>query len=223
MLAGLKIGPLGAGLLLLAAGPVLADAGCGGLEAPGKPQVEITVEPAERPPVVAVSAAEIRRRAGTLGSGLVEAKTRGLTVNQMAGEARYQLSQVTLPNGRACAALAGIVVRLANQEVTILVDRRYPEGSCERRVILEHEREHLRINNEALRDGERPLRDALQAVARRWAGRWVPVGETKRLDREVQGAVEEAVRRIRAEAERRHARIDTPAAYRETQRRCRDW
>jgi hypothetical protein len=120
-------------------------------------------------------------------------------------------------------ALARIAARLANEDVTVLVDRRYKAGSCERKAVLAHEMEHVRIGNEVLREWEGRTRERLRTVADRWAGRWVAAGEARRIDKEISAAVSDLVRRIEADSRRRNARIDTPASYREVQRRCRSW
>jgi hypothetical protein len=50
-----------------------------------------------------------------------------------------------------------------------------------------------------------------------------PAAEAKRIDKEVSAAIADLVRRMEADSRRRNARIDTPASYREVQRRCRGW
>jgi hypothetical protein len=83
--------------------------------------------------------------------------------------------------------------------------------------------EHVRIGNEVLREWEGRARERLRAVADRWAGRWVPAAEAGRIDKEIAAAVADLVRRMEADSRRRNAKIDTPASYREVQRRCRGW
>ncbi len=224
---------LGAGLLLLAASPCLAaetararaEPACGGPK-PDAPKVEVAVTTPE-PRVVDATRAEIRRRiGGPSGNGRHaggEAVTLGLTATQLAARADYELTKVTRRDGSECVALARIAARLANEDVTVLVDRRYKAGSCERKAVLAHEMEHVRIGNEVLREWEGRTRERLRTVADRWAGRWVAAGEARRIDKEISAAVSDLVRRIEADSRRRNARIDTPASYREVQRRCRSW
>jgi hypothetical protein len=219
---------------LLAATPSLAAEtarapkapACGGAK-PGAPKVEVTIATPE-PRVADATRAEIRRRiggsaAGQRHAGGGEAVTLGLTATQLAARADYELTKVTRRDGVECVALARIGAKLANEDVTVLVDRRYKPGSCERKAVLAHEMEHVRIGNEVLREWKGRARERLRAVADRWSGRWVPASDARRIDKEVSAAIADLVRRMEADSRRRNARIDTPASYREVQRRCRGW
>ena len=223
-----------AACLLLTATPCLAAEAarapkapaCGGAK-PEAPKVEVTIATPE-PRVADATRAEIRRRIGGSATGQRhagggEAVTLGLTATQLAARADYELTKVTRRDGVECVALARIGAKLANEDVTVLVDRRYKPGTCERKAVLAHEMEHVRIGNEVLHEWEGRASERLRAVADRWAGRWVPAAEAKRIDKEVSAAVADLVRRMEADSRRRNARIDTPASYREVQRRCRGW
>lgn len=227
---------LGAGLALaLAAAPAPAAERARPAKAPAcdgpkqaAPKVELSIETPE-PRVADATRAEIKRRfGGSANSGRhaangVEAVTLGLTATQLAARADYELTKLTRRDGRECVALSKIGARLANEDVTVLVDRRYKPGSCERKAVLAHEMEHVRIGDEVLRDWEPRARERLRAVADRWSGRWVPAAEAKRIDKEISAAVSDLVRKIEADSRRRNAKINTPASYRAVQRRCRDW
>lgn len=216
LVAGL--GWLGAGR-----GAAAATRGCGGLEAL-TPRVELVVEAQGRPRIEGASAAEIRSKAAGVGSIHGRSTTvRGLTATRLAGRASYTMSKATLPNGRECVALAGIKARFASEEVSVLFDRRYAEGSCERQAVLDHELEHVRISAETLREAEPRVREELRKVAGRWAGRWVDGREAARIDEEIDATLARMVREVEAEAGRRNARIDTPQSYQAVQRRCRRW
>ncbi len=189
--------------------------------------MEVEIAAGARPRVVPASEAEIRRRAGEAGGAHAGAGvvTRGLTTSRLAGRASYTFTKVERRDGRSegCVALRSVSARLANEDVTILVDRRYPEGSCEREAILAHEREHVRIGRDTLREWEGGARDRLGAVAERWGGRWLGPGGERALSDALDAAVSDLVARVEADAARGNARIDTPASYAEVQRRCRSW
>jgi hypothetical protein len=210
--------------ILVATGrPADAATGCAGLE-PIRPEVEVGIEPAEKPRIASASAAEIRRQAGELGRDAPGGReTRGLTANRLEGQAGYTLARIDRPGRGICVALRAVTGRLANRDVTILLDRRYPAGSCERQAILDHELEHVRINERALRRGEKLLRERLAKAAADWRGRWLPEEQAKRIDESIGAVVSEVVGKVRADARRAHAQLDTPASYAKTQRRCRNW
>jgi hypothetical protein len=186
--------------------------------APRETRVEVRVEPEPAPRVSAVPRAVIRRHAA--GPGRV---TTGLTTTRIEARAGYGVARAGWPGGAACVALETIKGELANRDVEILVDGKYGEASCERAAVLDHEREHVRINAVALREGEPMLRRLLSSAARPWAGRWVPERQQQAIDAAIGRAVETAVARIRAAAAVQHAKLDSPESYARTQRRCENW
>jgi hypothetical protein len=212
-----------AALLLLPAWAAAAQDSCGGLDPP-TPEVRVDVAHPPEPRIVAASEAEIRERAGAAGKGTRgDAVTRGLTVSETATETGYTLAKATLPDGTGCVALKGVEARVADRGVTVLIDRSYRPGRCEYRAILDHEREHVRINAEALRRTGRLLEEGLEAVADRWGGRWLAPDQAPRVEEAIGRAVREATAAARDEAEARHARLDTPESYAEVQDRCGNW
>jgi hypothetical protein len=217
-------GALAAAMLVLPAWPAAAAQDlCGGLDPP-TPEVRVEVADPPEPRIVAASEAEIRERAGAAGkSAQGDAITRGLTVSETATETGYTLAKATLPDGTGCVALKGIEAEVADRGTTVLVDRSYRAGSCEHRAILDHEREHVRVNAEALRQTGRLLEERLEAVADRWGGRWLAPDQAPRVEEAIGRAVGEATAAARDEAEARHRRLDTPESYAEVQARCENW
>lgn len=212
---GLALGP-----------PALGQAAtaCSGLERV-RAKVEVEIEEPREPRIAPTAEREIRRRAA--GAGLHEGgsarRTSGLTTTQVEGQAGYRLARATLPGGQVCVALRSVTARLAHREVVVYVDGRYPEGSCERKAILDHEFEHVRINREALERGRKALGARLERAIEPWRGRWVPEREAEAMDAAIGAAVREGLKAIRADAAQQHGRIDTPASYARTQQRCDGW
>ena len=122
-----------------------------------------------------------------------------------------------------CVALSAIHAEVASREVTVLVDRKYRPGTCQYDAILAHEREHVRINADALRDTGRLLEQRLNAVADRWSERWLQADRQDEIQAEIDGATQTATREARAKAEERSGRIDTPQSYSQVQARCDSW
>jgi hypothetical protein len=217
---------VGAAFWLAAASPamVVAQPACSGLPAL-TPELEVTADPGGEPEVRAASAEEIRRKAAEMGRdpdppGRV---TRGLTTVEIRVETGFTLARIEDADGTVCVALEAARVELANRDVAVLIDRRYEKGSCEHRAVLAHELEHVAINAEAVRAGERRLRERLEAVVSRWKGRWVPEERQAAIGDALQGAASAVLAEVRRSAAARHARIDTPQSYAETQRRCQSW
>lgn len=199
-------------------------ASCSSLKAI-EPELDLAVNMPKQPEIRSAPANEIARRSQEAGSTAAgpPAVTRGVTLTKLAVRTSYTLAERTFPDGRRCAALKHIEARLGYDGITVLIDRRYDKGTCQYRTILEHELEHVRINKDAVRVHEDAFRRGLQQLLRRWEGRWVPAGDAKQLDRELNKVVSDAMEQIRASARRRNARIDTPESYAAVQERCDSW
>ena len=210
-------------LLFLPAWPASAQRDCGGLDPP-TPDVKVDVADLPEPRIVAASEAEIRKRAGAAGKSTPsDAITRGLTLSETGTETGYTLAKATLSDGTGCVALKGVEAKVMDREVTVLIDRSYRPGSCEYRAILDPERQHVRINADALRRTGRLLEERLEAVADRWGGRWLAPDQAPRVEGAIGRAVSEAAAAAREEAEARHRRLDTPESYAAVQERCGNW
>lgn len=197
---------------------------CEGLE-PIRTKVSVEIDTGPEPEVVTTAASTIRDRAAKAGRRPTSAGrvATGLTVVEIQGQAGYTLSRLQRPDGTVCVGLERVEGELTNRDMTILVDRKYDKSSCEWRAIHDHEREHVRINVEALRKNEEAFRRQLEDATKRWQDRWVREGEARAIDRAVGEAVERAVAQVRADADARHQKLDSPSSYDRTQRRCQNW
>ena len=203
--------------------PPPASAACEALNPP-TPSVAVDVTGPQEPRIVAASEAEIRRRATETNSDApADAVTRGLTTSETSMHAGFTLATENLADGSRCVALRRVEGTVTGRDATVLIDRRYRRGSCQYDTILTHERQHVQINADALKQTGRLLEERLNVVARRWAGQWLTESDTHQVEREVKEAIAEAERLAREEADRRHHRIDTPAAYAQVQAGCDSW
>src|SRR5690242_1706363 len=159
------------------AGPAVAA--CEGVE---PPRATATVQVAEpRDPAIMPALEErLRREAAAMGrSTPTDAVTRGLTLNRVEASAGATLAMLEGPDG-TCVALQDIRAEVADRDVTVLIDGKYRPGSCEYRAVLEHEREHVRINADALRRMGELIEQELGEVTARWGGRWLPASQQDR-------------------------------------------
>ena len=201
-----------------------AAAACEGLPPPDG-SIDLIVEPPDKPTVKAVATEAIARAARRSGATPRDrqAVARGLTVSEIRGNARYEVREVTLPSGRKCIALSTVSVRFGVAETTILIDQRYPPGSCERTAVLKHERQHVRISAEGLRRWEGRIRQRLLRATARWREGWAAPSAQARIEAAVNEAVGALIDDIQADLDRQHAAIDTPASYEAVQRQCDRW
>ena len=92
---------LAAAALALAGSSAAAAATCEGLPPPHG-TVDLTVEPPDKPTVKEVATEAITRAARRSGATTLDPKavTRGLTMSEIRGNARYEVREVTLPSRR---------------------------------------------------------------------------------------------------------------------------
>jgi hypothetical protein len=201
-----------------------AAASCEGLPPP-RGTVDLIVEPPDKPAVKEVATEAITRAARRSGATTRDPKavTRGLTMSEIRGNARYEVREVTLPSRRKCIALSTVSVRFRVAETTILVDRRYRPGSCERAAVLKHERQHVRITAEGLRRWEGRIRQRLERATARWRDGWSEPAALARIEAAVNETVGDLIEEIQADMDRQHAAIDTPAYYEAVQQQCDRW
>lgn len=131
-----------------------------------------------------------------------------------------------LGDGRLCVGIGKVEARWHMPEVRVDIASEYPPGSCQYRVVKEHEDEHVALNRQALQTFIPRMDSRLQdAVAR-----FTPF----MTDASPQQAADEAVRRLMSaarpvldafERERStlNAAIDTPQNYRLVSSRCDGW
>jgi hypothetical protein len=203
--------------------PAAAADPCAGLD-PVVTRVEVAVDPGPAPSITAVPTDTIRQRAAAKAPGRIpSAHPAGLTAVTFQGRAGYSSGRSVRSDGTLCLSVEAVRVELTQREVTVLVDQKYPEGSCERAAILDHEAGHVRINAAALHQGETSFRRRLATQSADWRDRWVPETERPTVERSITRALQGTIADIEAAAAAEHAELDQPRSYERTQRRCSDW
>lgn len=211
---------LAAILTLLAPAPAMSAC-----DAPPPPPAEVRVTVADRmaPSILPAGPEVIRQRAAATGRALPEGQlARGLTIDRSETRAEARLT-ASAQGAERCIALAAIEATVTGREVIVLVDRQYRTGTCPYRAILDHEREHVRINAEARRETGRELEASLRGLAGRWGGRWLPEARMQQLQADIDEAVRTVGGSVQERAEARHAKIDTAESYAAVQARCDAW
>ncbi|MBX6376110.1 MAG: hypothetical protein IRZ13_18025 [Acetobacteraceae bacterium] len=123
--------------------------------------------------------------------------------------------------GPVCAVPGSVTLHLVHAEHVMRLAREIPEGGCLWREVLAHERRHVAVNRRALRNAARRLEAAVEAWAARAAARAPDVeGAVAALQEQLRRAIEPALAAMRAEREREHRAIDTPAEYDRLSRVC---
>ena len=221
-----------AGLLLLVAGPALAQGTLPACPPRSAVPVRVTVED---PPVRIrrpVPAAELRTLAEG-DSGLEAADPNlhhlALTLSRVEWRSEITVRSQGVAGGPVCALPAELRLTLLHAEHSIVLAREVPRGGCLAREVLAHERRHAEVNRRTLRDAATALRGAAQRWAVRAEVRAPDVAAAAAaLQDDLEAAVEPMLDRLRRAREAGHGAIDTPAEYRrlasvcpEDQRRLR--
>ncbi len=216
-----------AGCLLLASpGSAALAAGCPRASAADVP-VELSVNLAKVDYRYDVRIADITRyflkqqRASFTGQHV----TTGLTTAESTYQIETRYSSSKLANGQVCAWLTGANLDLGFRHMTVYVAQEYKAGTCEYKAVLDHEQEHVAIYQRLLKDYSRKIQ---QAVARSAQNLPSVTGATaaqagKQLQAQLSNAAKAVMHDMNLAMEREHGRLDSPASYRATQARCRNW
>lgn len=190
------------------------------------PSIDIRVD---SPPVLynfterSETLAKIASEYGTpdFGSGRVPF---GLTVNQYdAPQIALDTVALSVPGG-TCVYLKAVHVLLGLKRLEILIDRAFPVGTCEHMAILDHEEQHVRVAREAMGRYRAQIAAALRAAPLPVAVFTVAAGDPREA---FLGPLRKVIDPVAAAIQRRindgNARLDSPASYDETFRRCDNW
>ena len=90
----------------------------------------------------------------------------GLTVAQLGTSYETQMTYRKAQGGGYCVSLTEATVTVGYDDMTIYLSRDYAEGSCEFDAILEHELEHVALNEAVLRSYQTKFENALKRVLR---------------------------------------------------------
>jgi hypothetical protein len=148
----------------------------------------------------------------------------GLTFDKLTLAITAQVLYRDIGRGSRCIYPDRIVATVTSQQ-RVFVDMRYPEGSCERQAVLDHENEHVRINRAAAHGRESALRRALEAFVAAHPYYLAPSGRPLQETylAPIQDRVKPILNTIRDDAGTQHATLDSPASYAATRARCQHW
>lgn len=208
-------------LLALLAAPAMA-AECPPPEAPAKVRFSISVaEPVLRNdrPREAIAALA---GAANLHGGLQA----GLTQSQTSFRLEPTVRWMGVKGGSACVTLTDVVATWDLRQTTIDVASQYRPGSCEYAVILDHEREHVRLTRRAFERHAPKLEARLRELAtgmKPFATREDVDDAASRVNRRLVAAIKPFTEAFNEESRRANAAIDTPESYRAVAAKCKRW
>lgn len=133
----------------------------------------------------------------------------------------------TIPRERGgyCAYLEEVQADFGLDEVQVYVGRRYSKGTCEYRTILDHENEHVSINNAIVKEYGPRLGRSIEQQLSFMPPLFAPSGDNgaRHVVPELQQRIEPVAQAFQREQRRQNAAIDAEKNYGALQRLCRDW
>lgn len=209
-----------AALVLLAAGPAMAQAPT---EAPpacpgGTARVRLTV--ADPEPVVSreLGVDALHGETGELRSETLHHL--GLTTSRVEWYSEIETRYRSGPGG-VCARPSEVELALVQTEHTVRIANEIRPGSCLYREVLAHEQRHVAVNRQTLRRAAARARTAAKAWAARSQGRGATLDEAmETLQHGLRRAIEPALASMRDNREAGHRAIDTEAEYHRLSRVC---
>lgn len=128
-------------------------------------------------------------------------------------------------SGKICARLTKVIFEFGKSKSAIYVSKKYRPGTCEYRVILAHEKQHMAINARVQKKYAAKLEKALIRSAKNMKPisssniNNVPKIYANRLSNSVKGILKS----FQQERRRENAKIDTPQSYAKTRSKCAKW
>ncbi|MEM7226523.1 MAG: hypothetical protein AAF495_26365 [Pseudomonadota bacterium] len=149
----------------------------------------------------------------------------GLTIANFGTSYQTQMTYRKAKGGGYCVALSEATITVGYEDMTIYLSRDYAEGSCEFDAILEHELEHVAINEGVLRSYKTKFQEALKRVLRSKRVIFVHRKQEARSAYllEFQRQFEPVARKMMRARDQKNAKIDTRASYERVHAKCSNW
>ena len=132
-------------------------------------------------------------------------------------------------NGRkSCVGIKDITFEIGFDQIDVYIDRKYKPGSCEYKIVKEHEDHHAQLSRQAMIFFKPDIEKALRTSLKNYRPRYV---HSKRQAEQVaQRQFEQLVEDVRPVIDhvnkvlaQKNAAIDTPASYRQVTAQCDNW
>lgn len=166
----------------------------------------------------ALSVDELHRETGQPRSATLHHL--GLTTSRVEWQSEIE-TRYRSTEGGVCARPAVVTLNLVQTEHLVRIAREIPAGGCLWREVLAHERRHVAVNRQTLRQAGARARTAAIAWGARAEGRGATLDEAMgQLQQGLRRAIEPALAAMRAAREAAHREIDSEAEYRRLSRIC---
>ncbi|WP_169543332.1 hypothetical protein [Sneathiella aquimaris] len=191
------------------------------------PEIRLLLTNAKTALITNKSSSQIKRIANRTGAfkPTTAGQLRGLTYTNDGYEFSLKVQGRKLADGRYCVRLTQIDFKYGMREAQIFIDRKYKPGSCNFKVILAHEQEHMKINMAVQKNFTKMIDGALRKIADRL--RPVISGSVQRaadsMENSLYHDLKPVIREFQKQKRKANLKIDTPKSYQQVQSRCAGW
>jgi hypothetical protein len=149
----------------------------------------------------------------------------GLTYAEISLELGAATRSVPRERGGYCVYLEEVEADFGFDRVDVYVGKEYRRGTCEYRTILDHENEHVAINNAVVRTYAPKVRQAIEKELRKMRPIFTPTVRTgaRRAVEDIRQRMAPIMKSFQSEQRRRNGAIDTDTNYGALQELCLDW
>ena len=214
-------------VLLVGVSPSLADTDKQCLAIWVKPTIDIRVASAVPKIDHGKSSDQIERIAKKSGyaRSSEHANLLGLTHSSIGPSLGASTKYTQVIPGKYCIRLDTVKLTFGARRTDIYVDRKYRESSCAYQAILEHEKEHVRINEKIVEDYIPKLTKELasRAAAIKPFFTKHPKQAGRSMINRLLFELDPMLKEFGLARESANDVIDTREAYAETQKKCDDW
>ena len=160
--------------------------------------------------------------------GGAPATAMGLTVTDLqsraSGEAKVQSNR----EGNLCVSLHKMKVKIGFPSVDIYIDKKYKKGTCNYRVVKEHENYHARVQQEGLKFFTPKIKEAYKIAANNVKP--VEIASPEEAERissqmiwQVEKEVTPLIEYVKKRLHEENMVIDTEESYKEETSKCPSW
>jgi hypothetical protein len=144
-----------------------------------------------------------------------EAVSMGITRYRPILEVRISMMVETPPQGKACARVHQVNVKIGYQDVTVFVANEIPRNSCAFNETLGHEEKHVAVNRELLDQFTPLIKQRLEAYLRLYAVFPVDTAAEAEplLHDHLEGVLEEMIQQMANVNMERQQQVDSPVEY----------
>ena len=152
----------------------------------------------------------------------------GLTVTNLKNKASASIKMQQIGKNSYCFLLSKLNIEIGFPRIDIYIDKKYRPGSCNYKVIKEHENYHARVHQEGLKFFSKKIEEAYKIALNKLrpvefrsedGAQQISLQMIKQVGEEVQPLLYYVQKRLTEE----NLVIDTSSSYEAESKRCPNW